>query len=544
MQVNDLNKQMREKYHAAGYTGKGIIFAIFDTGVNPVGWLRGKVKQVEYMNDQPNAFGFGAPFADYNDTDGHGTFIGGQVIEWCPDAEVYSYKMIGGGDLRKAIDHLLATAEKDKDHRYIANMSFTTPDQSIQPYIDKLVEAGIPVVCAAGNDGTEVLDKYPTCFESPICVAALRKDGSKTSFSVWHDEVDFAEWGNNVEGLDLKGNKTLMSGTSMAAPNVAGKAGLLLCTDLTMTEDALFDKLKEMSVDLMDNGKDPYTGWGFIELDVTDKDVGHKEDEAAARRTLKLIPKPRMSGADVKEAQRLLNKHGANLDVDGIFGTATDAAVKAFQKAKGLTVDGIIGISTWSALDKAAASGGGGASVKVADQIKDMEYKLKMMVGDEYIFGSQGHELTRSYLDSRRSKYPEYFTGGRYEWLVERIKIAIAMDRKLYCEDCSGLFWKCDNAEDIIPKTGDSTAQYLWSTYCKPINKGDVRAGDILFRSNGKKMVHMAIVGHDGTYEAAGTAYGVVFREDVFDRKTLNRVTGKVDTLKAWTHYGRLKVWS
>jgi peptidoglycan hydrolase-like protein with peptidoglycan-binding domain len=36
---------------------------------------------------------------------------------------------------------------------------------------------------------------------------------------------------------------------------------------------------------------------------------------------------------------------------DGQFGTATEKAVRAFQKDHGLTVDGVIGKNTWAALD-------------------------------------------------------------------------------------------------------------------------------------------------------------------------------------------------
>ncbi len=57
------------------------------------------------------------------------------------------------------------------------------------------------------------------------------------------------------------------------------------------------------------------------------------------------------SGAEVKSLQSLLNgKAGANLTVDGKFGSLTEDAVEAYQKAQGLTVDGICGQNTWNAI--------------------------------------------------------------------------------------------------------------------------------------------------------------------------------------------------
>lgn len=59
-------------------------------------------------------------------------------------------------------------------------------------------------------------------------------------------------------------------------------------------------------------------------------------------------------GADVKKLQQALIDLGYNIStVDGIFGSMTDAAVKAFQKASGLYADGIVGNRTISALQKA-----------------------------------------------------------------------------------------------------------------------------------------------------------------------------------------------
>lgn len=57
-------------------------------------------------------------------------------------------------------------------------------------------------------------------------------------------------------------------------------------------------------------------------------------------------------GGDVVTVQRALAVHGRsiNLAVDGSFGPATEAAVKAFQREKGLTPDGIVGSASWAAL--------------------------------------------------------------------------------------------------------------------------------------------------------------------------------------------------
>lgn len=63
-------------------------------------------------------------------------------------------------------------------------------------------------------------------------------------------------------------------------------------------------------------------------------------------------------GTEVREMQNKLILHGFSLPrygADADFGAETEAAVRNFQRANGLEVDGICGPKTWAALDKAPA---------------------------------------------------------------------------------------------------------------------------------------------------------------------------------------------
>ena len=77
----------------------------------------------------------------------------------------------------------------------------------------------------------------------------------------------------------------------------------------------------------------------------------YREDEIPAS-TVKRTLRRGSQGDDVRELQETLNARGYDCGTaDGVFGKKTEAAVKAFQAANGLTADGVVGRKTWAALE-------------------------------------------------------------------------------------------------------------------------------------------------------------------------------------------------
>lgn len=92
-----------------------------------------------------------------------------------------------------------------------------------------------------------------------------------------------------------------------------------------------------------------WSHWGEL-TGVSYEDSGETEPKPEKKPTLRKGSK----GSAVKELQAHLIKLGYDLGkwgADGDFGNQTELAVKAFQKANGLTQDGVVGEKTWEKLD-------------------------------------------------------------------------------------------------------------------------------------------------------------------------------------------------
>ncbi len=85
-------------------------------------------------------------------------------------------------------------------------------------------------------------------------------------------------------------------------------------------------------------------------------------------------------GADTLAIQYLLQANGQTNPTDGVFGASTVTAAKAFQTAKGLGVDGIVGPATWTALVPTIRSGDSGPAVKALQVELNAKRRLNLAV--------------------------------------------------------------------------------------------------------------------------------------------------------------------
>lgn len=210
--------------------GKGIKVGIVDTGVDKThlkGDLSGVVKAKDFTRSR---FGF-------YDRQGHGSHVSGHIgarkngkgIEGiASECEIYHAKGLGDqgfgteSQLANAIDWLIS---EDVD---IISLSLGGGySQQIEDACKRAADAGIIVFAALGNDGNNG-DGHPGNSKYTFGIAAVDYDMNIANFSSRSKMAFLSGYGVNVVSCTLNGNYAKFSGTSMATPDQAGIAALLL----------------------------------------------------------------------------------------------------------------------------------------------------------------------------------------------------------------------------------------------------------------------------------------------------------------------------
>lgn len=132
--------------------------------------------------------------------------------------------------------------------------------------------------------------------------------------------------------------------------------------------------------------------------------------------TIETLSRYGSSGEEVKQIQKRLKEWGYyNGAVDGIYGSKTQQAVKKFQKANGLTQDGIAGEKTLAAIG--ISSSGGNKGQSTSSNSSDLNLLSRLVYGEargeQYIGQVAVAAVVLNRVSS--SKFPNTVAGVIYQ---------------------------------------------------------------------------------------------------------------------------------
>jgi hypothetical protein len=136
----------------------------------------------------------------------------------------------------------------------IVSMSFGGDDNSQIPALDAMIQEGMVIVTSAGNDGMNLSDitLYPANYEPGITVGATGIQDEWAFFSNYGSNIDIFAPGRRLPGFvneETSGTTNLVSGTSFAAPFVAGVAALHLQDSAIGTDSSTQNAVRGWLVD-------------------------------------------------------------------------------------------------------------------------------------------------------------------------------------------------------------------------------------------------------------------------------------------------------
>ncbi len=281
-----------------GYTGKGVVVANLDSGVDvkhpalASKWRGGTNSWYDAVSTPPST----TPFDD----NGHGTNTMGVMVAGntsdnlvgvAPDAQWIAAKIFDSqgkytlSGIHAAFQWALDPGGNPADAPDVVNCSWSIDsagkyDAEFAPDVQALTTAGIAVVFAAGNSGP-----LPNTSESPannpgaFAVGATDSNDAVTTMSSRGPSAfdnssiypAVVAPGDSIlttdrTGLSNLNTYTYADGTSLAAPHVAGAFALLLSINPNLTVTEMESAIKSAALDLGPAGPDNSYGYGRLDV--------------------------------------------------------------------------------------------------------------------------------------------------------------------------------------------------------------------------------------------------------------------------------------
>lgn len=240
---------------AKGYTGKGVVVAVLDTGVDInhtefAGQIWTNEKEIAGNGIDDDANGYiddvnGWDFINRDnlplDDNSHGTHVAGIIDQVAPDVKIMPVKVMNNSGFGGISGIAWGIRYAVENGANIINLSLgsTFYTNTLRSALIYATSKGVLVTMAAGNNGTAT-PIYPAAFANEYGIAV----GAYTSWSNKSGSVPLdyvVAPGNGIYSTipnNRWGNK---SGTSMAAPVVAGIAALLKSANSSFTPTQIED---------------------------------------------------------------------------------------------------------------------------------------------------------------------------------------------------------------------------------------------------------------------------------------------------------------
>ncbi len=216
-----------------------VIVAVIDSGV---------------MADHPDLQGRLVPGYDFVDNDdvaqddfGHGTAVAGIIAATinngqgiagiAPNAMIMPVRVLDADGIGRYSDIAQGITYATDHGAKIINLSLGGDSSSeiMTSAIDYAVAHGVQVIAAAGNNGGAVM--FPANYAPVIAVGSVDPDLQRSSFSSYGPEIDLMAPGRDILTTWKDGGVRTLSGTSFAAPQVAGIAALDMAVGDSLTLD-------------------------------------------------------------------------------------------------------------------------------------------------------------------------------------------------------------------------------------------------------------------------------------------------------------------